>query len=79
MQADSTPLNSTAQCCTIPLQVKPTCQVIAILAAGSKLPFQVVAVKLDLPELQVRWQPFHPTPHAALPILPNPNPFDSSG
>lgn len=29
-------------------------QVVAILAAGQELPFEVKAVKLDLPELQVR-------------------------
>ena len=28
-------------------------QVIAILASGSKLPFEVTSTKLDLPELQV--------------------------
>lgn len=28
-------------------------QVVAILAAGSELPFSVESVKLDLPELQV--------------------------
>lgn len=37
----------------VSLAVYPLLQVVAILAAGHKLPFTVEAVKLDLPELQV--------------------------
>jgi len=29
-------------------------QVVSILASGAQLPFEVISVKLDLPELQVR-------------------------
>ncbi len=37
------------------LTLPPTrVQVVAILAAGDKLPFTVEAMKLDLPELQVK-------------------------
>jgi hypothetical protein len=35
-----------------PLLMRTPLQVVAILAAGGQLPFEVTSVKLDLPELQ---------------------------